>query len=571
MNRGVSVIGRKFREALAIDGWKGPWLRLRDFLRRRRLGSTPLSRQYAIWRDRIAARRPEADRAGGATLPTIGIVLFGNAESEEPATRESLEAGTYPGWRIHAASRSAPIPDDSEIDAWIAVDAGDRIHSRGLERLVQAWIETDDRDGTIVYADEDVRTSGDSWEPRFKPGWSPLLSLNRVGEYPGCPTLIPSSLACRVADPPLDPDAPWADLTLRSLGLAARIVHVPEPLVTRVDPPGGGIRSMSPVARRRILEAELARRSIAGAVVDGVRPDTVRVIPGAADAPPTVTVILPTRDQPHYLRAVLSALRALPPDPTRRIILLDHLTEEPEARALLDEASTREDTQVLRFEGPFNFSRMINRGAELATTTHILLLNNDVEPSDPGWLDRLREMAAWRGVGAVGARLAYDDGSCQHAGIALGVGTVAGHLGKGGDERPAFPGLDSETPREVAAGTGACLLVRKEAFDRVGGLDEERLAVSFNDVDLCLKIRREGWSVIYEPSARLVHHETKTRDPRLDPAEVLAMRERWGSFPLDDPYYPLALSRLDEQPGLDLWASGPPPARAYPPGGTFSL
>ena len=173
----------------------------------------------------------------------------------------------------------------------------------------------------------------------------------------------------------------------------------------------------------------------------------------------------------------------------------------------------------------------------------LLFLNNDTEVIDGSWLTTMAEHVQRVEVGAVGPRLLYPDDTVQHAGIVLGVGGIAEH---------AFRGFPAEAPgvcrqlqatRNYSAVTGACLLTRREVFDEVGGFDEERLPVTFNDVDLCLKMRGAGYLVVYTPFAKLYHHESASRRRSVEPMETKVMQERWSELLADDPYYNPNLSR----------------------------
>ena len=140
-------------------------------------------------------------------------------------------------------------------------------------------------------------------------------------------------------------------------------------------------------------------------------------------------------------------------------------------------------------------------------------------------------------------KLLYPDDTVQHAGIVMGVGGIAEHAFRG---LPAdVPGVcrQLQTTRNYSAVTGACLLTRREVFDEVGGFDEEQLPVTFSDVDLCLKMRRVGYRVVYVPYAKLYHHESGTRRPAVEPLETEVMRERWADVLERDPYYNPNLSR----------------------------
>jgi GT2 family glycosyltransferase len=221
------------------------------------------------------------------------------------------------------------------------------------------------------------------------------------------------------------------------------------------------------------------------------------------------------------------------------IVVVDNDSQSEEARAYFSQFRHR----LLRYDGPFNFSAINNFAVEQTDSPWLLFLNNDTEVIESDWLTVMAEHVQRPEVGAVGPKLLYPDDTVQHAGIVVGVGGIAEH---------AFRGLPAEAPgvcrqlqttRNYSAVTGACLLTRREVFDEVGGFDEERLPVTFSDVDLCLKMRRAGYRIIYTPFAKLYHHESGTRRPAVEPLETEVMRERWAEVLEHDPYYNPNLSR----------------------------
>jgi len=192
---------------------------------------------------------------------------------------------------------------------------------------------------------------------------------------------------------------------------------------------------------------------------------------------------------------------------------------------------------------PFNFSRLNNAAAREANGTVLAFVNNDIEITREDWLDEMVALALRPETGCVGAKLLYPDGRLQHAGVVIGLGGVAGHGHRfvRGDEAGYLGRL--RATHEVSAVTAACLVIRRSVFDAVGGFDEE-LAVAFNDVDFCLKVRAAGYRNLWTPFAELIHHESVSRGRDLTPAkakrfaeEYAAMQRRWGGQLLGDPYY----------------------------------
>ena len=201
----------------------------------------------------------------------------------------------------------------------------------------------------------------------------------------------------------------------------------------------------------------------------------------------------------------------------------------------------------------FNFSAMNNDAVARGNAPLLLFMNDDISIVEPEWLAAMVELGVQPDVGAVGARLLFPDGRIQHAGLVIGLFGVAGHAFKGcfGDERLYFDFPD--IIRDVSAVTGACMLVRREVFQQVGGFDEQHFPVAFNDVDLCLKIRRAGYRVVYTPHATLHHYEAVSKapediDPR--PEETAAFRAKWQDVIEHDPFYNPNLTRDAEDYSL---------------------
>jgi GT2 family glycosyltransferase len=230
---------------------------------------------------------------------------------------------------------------------------------------------------------------------------------------------------------------------------------------------------------------------------------------------------------------------------------LDNWSSTPEAARFASQQANIEGTRVLRIAEPFNYSRINNIGVREAKHDFLLFMNNDVFVDEPGWLRRmLDEALADQAVGAVGAKLLYADGTVQHAGVVLGVGGVADHAFRGiGAEAPGYM-AHAIAAQEVSAVTAACMLVRKSAFEAVGGFDERELSVAFNDVDLCVKLRQASSKIIFMPDAVAEHRESVSRGDDFDHAKLArfmfeneVMRQRYETVLPKDPYYNFNFSR----------------------------
>lgn len=259
------------------------------------------------------------------------------------------------------------------------------------------------------------------------------------------------------------------------------------------------------------LLRSLCARGQAFSWVPGVAEGTVRIDHPLPATPPTVSLIMPTRDAPGVLRTCVDSILAKTRYPSFELVIVDNGSRDPEALAFLQSLEARGAAHVLRDDAPFNYSGLNNRAVREAHGEVLAFLNNDLEVLEGSWLEVLVRHALRPGVGAVGAKLLYPDGFVQHAGVVIDAKGNPDHAYR------LYPGDHPGPERRLAttqrclAVTGACMVMRREAFERAGGFDEEHLAVAFNDVDLCFKLRALGLENVWTPHACLVHHESYSR------------------------------------------------------------
>jgi GT2 family glycosyltransferase len=230
----------------------------------------------------------------------------------------------------------------------------------------------------------------------------------------------------------------------------------------------------------------------------------------------------------------------------REIVVVQHLGYDD---AKVQKVIERHGARRVPYSGAFHFSVMNNLGADAATGDVLVFLNDDTEPLDPAWLDRLVGHVGRPGVGIAGARLVYPSGTLQHAGVAIGVSDGCGHIGRGAFTAPLWPWL--QITRDVAAVTGACLAINAALFRKLGGFAGE-FPINYNDIDLCLRVRHAGYRVVCDTSAVLRHYECQTRG-----RGIVTLREReswfdrWGDLiEAGDPFYSPHLTREREDLSL---------------------
>jgi GT2 family glycosyltransferase len=423
------------------------------------------------------------------------------------------------------------------------MDQDDRLHPQALHALAAATL----RDPAEVYFTDEDRLTPQGWrvEPIFKPGWSPDLLRGMM--YLGHLTLYRRSWLDQVGhcDPRFDFAQDW-ELALRTTDPpGCRVVHVPGIFYHwrhGGHSADGEINQLCHDRGQLAVQESLARRGLAATVEPGPRPCTFH-IRSTPTAPPLVSILIPTKDQPGLLDRCLRSLRDRTGYPQLEIVVIDNGSTTDAARHYLARCPA---DRVLRYDLPFNHSLLNNFAAREARGDFLLLLNDDTEALHPDWLTRLVEQAMPTDVGAVGAWLVYPDGRTQCNGVVLGIGPVAAPLSTVLTRDGLDRGMGRLT-RDVSAVTGACLLIRKQLFLDLNGLDAEALPTSFNDVDLCLRLRQRGYRILQCPQAKLIHHESASRG--LDPNEqhyIHIMRDRWGAILDRDPFHSPFLARTPD-------------------------
>lgn len=381
------------------------------------------------------------------------------------------------------------------------LSAGDRLTRNALFEVVRLINRHPDAD--IVYSDEELQAGHYYARSFHKPGWSPdlFLSFNYLRNFLCCRTEV-----IRAADGlrGVGEDDMKYDLLLRMMGHTQRVHHIPlvlyqEQAAKPLSLPTLSAGSME--LQRRALRKHLERSGIEGTVSDGAVAGTFRVRRNILNEP-LVSISIPTKNKVELLKRCIESIESKTVYPSYEIIVVDNGSTDPATLAFLAKLSHK----VIRYPGTFNFSTINNVAAREAAGSHLLFLNNDTEVIAPDWLDAMLEHSQRPEVGAVGAKLLYPDGTIQHAGIGLKPSHLALHLHRfHGIYEHGYHGM-ADVVRNLSAVTGACLMTKTTLFNQVGGFDET-LPLTYNDVDLCLKLLTRGYLTVYTPFALLYHHE----------------------------------------------------------------
>jgi GT2 family glycosyltransferase/glycosyltransferase involved in cell wall biosynthesis len=448
---------------------------------------------------------------------------------------------------ISASSNSALALARGEYCALL--DHDDELSPRALARMV---LEIARRpDGEFFYSDEDkIDETGERFDPYLKPDYLPdlLLGQNCLSHLSVIRTAKLREVGgFRVG---LEGSQDW-DLALRIVRTirADQVVHVPEVLYHWRAIAGSTARAVGE-KNYTVTAAERALRdhfSALGQPVElrAVPGDHWRVVRPVPQPAPLVSLLIPTRDRLALTRTCVESILAKTSYPNFEIVVVDNESVEPATLAWFDAIAQRDPrVRVVRYAAPFNYSAINNFAVAHARGEIVGLLNNDLEAIHADWLDEMVAHAVRPEIGCVGAKLLYPDGTLQHAGIILGLGGVANHAfyrqprGTDGYKNRA------RLVQNYSAVTGACLLVRKAVYEQVGGLNERDLAIAFNDVDFCLKVRAAGYRNLWTPFAEFYHHESASRGTEDTPEkqarfarEVDYMQRMWRRELESDPAY----------------------------------
>lgn len=440
--------------------------------------------------------------AGGATRLVALEEFHGSVVAAVRHVLAAADTGSGPESErpVALCDAWATLCDDASL--WITATWARR---PGLRGLYADHVEVDEP----ATAAADARPC---LKPRFS--WIHLLARDLVAPLAVYDRGGLRAALDRSTDAPLPATGPGAlyGVALAALGglTLADVAHVAEPLAVLPDRPAAAAEAVTR-DRAAVAAAALARRGVAATVRPHPACPAVHDVAVHRVRSPRVSIIIPTRNAADLVTACVTSLRAAAGYEAYDLTVIDHASDEPALLDYLAREAAGGGLQVFPYAGPFNFAAMNNAAVKATDGEWILFLNNDVTDFSPGWLDECVAVTELDpSIAAVGVRLRYPDGDLQHGGAILDRKRICLHLHRG---RPAAePGYQGRpvSLQEFSAVTAACVLVRRSAFQQLGGFDE-RFPDDYNDIDLCLRLRRAGYRVVYAPRVEAVHHESKTR------------------------------------------------------------
>jgi GT2 family glycosyltransferase len=417
-----------------------------------------------------------------------------------------------------------------------------------VAKLLNAKPDTD-----FIYSDEDkLDLAGERCDPYFKPDWSPEHFLSCM--YTCHLMVVRRSLLVDIGGFRKGFEgAQDYDVVLRLMERTDKIHHIPKILyhwrkIPESVASSGAAKTWAMDAGERALQDYVDRRGLDAAVAPGAAPGLYRVRHRIKDRP-LVSIVIPTAGRTRDVAGqtidlLLNCVKSIV-DKTAydnyEIVIADNGTITDASREYLKRVRHRRVT--FRYSGPFNYSRKMNFGVNHSRGSHVVLFNDDIEVIEPEWIEAMLEYSQQPEIGAVGAKLLYPDGRLQHIGIVMGVCGMAAHAFHSHPGSSPGYGFSALVVRNYSTVTAACMMTRRELYDRFNGFDE-KFAFDFNDTDYCLRLRQAGYRVVFTPYAQLYHLEAATTGLRKwDDAGLAEMRRRWTDVCEHDPYYNPNLTR----------------------------
>ena len=514
--------------------------------------------------------------------PLISILLpvYNTPRQYLESAIQSVRNQLYPNWELCIADDASTLPEIREVleefmisdprrikvnfrsnnghiatatntslqmatgDFIALLDHDDELSVHALYHVVAALNKHPE--AQLLYSDEDkIDAKGKRFSPYFKPDWNHdlLTSQNYINHL----CVYRTSVARLIGGfyEGLDGAQDW-DFALRFVEMIkpTEILHLPYVLYHWRSIPGSTAHAVT--EKNYVIEAATKAvtdswaRKQASVSISHVSQGHLRTRHILRDHP-LVSVVILTHNKLDLLKPCLNGLFGQTRYPNMEIIVVDHNSDELNTLAYLEEVSNQGKIRLLKYSGPFNFSGINNWAVGQAQGDVICLLNNDVEPITPDWLEEMVSHSIRHEIGAVGAMLYYPNDTIQHAGIIFSNEAphhIYTNLPRGGSGY-SNRGL---LVQNLSAVTAACLVVRKDIWNEVGGMDEENFPVAYNDVDFCLRVMERGYRNLWTPFAELYHYESATRGPEDTPEkkqrfakEMAALNDRWAKLLAQDP------------------------------------
>jgi glycosyltransferase involved in cell wall biosynthesis len=391
----------------------------------------------------------------------------------------------------------ALLDQDDELVPWALYEAVKLLnHDKSLD---------------LIYSDEDkIDLHQKRYDPFFKPDWSLDMLLSTM--YTSHLSIYRKKLLDTLGGFRQEYEGSHDyDLALRVIENTDKICHIPRILYhCRTTPSSAASNTKNEdhvhITDRKALEDYLLRNGIEGRVSEIDHKGFYR-IQRRIIGNPLVSIIIPTKDNIKLLKQCLDSVLKYTQYPNYEILIVDNQSVSKELLHYYSEIKMQPKVRVIKYDMPFNFAALNNFAVSKAKGEHLLFLNNDTEIIFGGWLSAMLEHSQRKEVGAVGAKLLYPNGKVQHCGVVLDYAGCSRHICHGKSD---YGGYYGGIISNYSAVTAACMMTKRSVFEEMSGFDEN-LAFDFNDIDLCLRMRKKGYLIVFTPYARLYHLESRTR------------------------------------------------------------
>ena len=439
---------------------------------------------------------------------------------------------------------------DMATGEWIALlDHDDELSYDALFRVVSTINENPD--AALIYSDEDkINSAGRHEDPYFKCNWNYdlFLSQNMISHLGVYKTSIVKQIGGFRGNYEGSQDY---DLALRFIDEIShdQIVHIPYVLYHwRIHKQSTakivGNKPYALSAAKKAIEDHLARNSVDATVHILPEINMYRVKYKLGKYQPSVSIIIPSKNNNALLKNCIDSILIKTKYSNYEIIIVDNGSDDAETLKFLDKISRNEKVKILQYNNKFNYSDINNTAASECENEYLCFLNDDTEVITDDWLEEMVSIGIQDGVGIVGAKLKYPDNTLQHGGIILGIGGVGSHSHKGIPESTNGYFNRAGLIQSVSAVTGASLLINRKLFNEVKGFNTKELPIAYNDIDLCLRVKEQGFRVVYTPFAELYHYESSSRGTDTSGANLIRlenessyMYQKWEKIIDNDPAY----------------------------------
>lgn len=507
---------------------------------------------YQIWLKKFDSLSPADKQKLTETLkhfnyrPTISIILTATNADFLKATTKSIQAQIYSNYELilindaqNSSINKALASAQGEFISFM--NAGDILPPQALFYVVKALNQNQNLD--LIYTDsDDINQNNQRSHPYFKSNWDPYLFLtqNYLSPFWVARKSLINSLGGLNSE--FAPQETW-DLLLRLTEKTDQIYHIPRILYH-------ARKSKKPLANnfitqgQKVIAAALKRRNLKAEVSLLTQAPYYRIHFKLPTISPLVSIIIPTKDRIDLLKPAIDSILTKTTYQNFEILIVNNNSQKPETFAYFKSLTT-DKIKILDYPYAFNFSAINNFAVSQAQGEILVFMNNDTEVITPDWLTEMLSLILLsKDVGAVGAKLYYPNDTIQYAGGVLGIGGVAAHTFPGYPRNSDGYFSNLQSLHLLSFVTAACLMTKRSVFTNVGGFDSEHLAIAFNDVDLCLKIKSAGYNILWTPNAEIYHKESASRGKENNPEKISRfqkeytyMQNKWGQLLIDDPYY----------------------------------